>query len=139
MLKNFPLYSDKAQSGIMVFEKYAVFLRKDNIIQIQMKDNFDCNLDDAKKIVECIIHLSNNKKYPLLSIYGEDNNFSAETKSFIASHQNTTADALVSNNILFNLIANFYLKFNKPVRPTRLFSNVDKAIEWLTNFGVAEK
>ena len=134
MESKFPLFSERAKSGIMLFEKYAVFLRDDDIIQIQMKDNFDGKLADSQKMLECIIQLSNNKKYPLLSIYGHNNSFTKEAKDFVANSSSTLADGLVGFNVIFNLLGNLYIKINQPNRPTRLFSNVENAVEWLKQF-----
>lgn len=43
----------------------------------------------------------------------------------------TTADALVISSLAHKLLANFYLKYNKPVKPTRIFNQQEKALKWL--------
>lgn len=43
----------------------------------------------------------------------------------------TIADALVINNLAHKILANFYVKFNKPVKPTKIFESREKAIKWL--------
>lgn len=43
----------------------------------------------------------------------------------------TYVDAIVISNLAQKLIANFYLKFNKPPRPTKIFYDSDKAVEWI--------
>jgi len=43
----------------------------------------------------------------------------------------TIADALVINNLAHRLLASFYLRYNKPIKPTRIFYNKDKALNWL--------
>lgn len=43
----------------------------------------------------------------------------------------TYVDALVISNLAQKIIANFYLKFNKPASPTKIFTSVDKAYEWI--------
>ena len=43
----------------------------------------------------------------------------------------TCVDAIVISNLAQKLIANFYLKFNKPPRPTKIFYDSDKAVEWI--------
>lgn len=129
----YPLYVEMAVSEILSFEKYSVFLRRDNIVQIQTKDNFDCELNDARNILKCIEKVSNGNKYPLLVIYANFNTFSKEVKAYIASHKLTTADALVTpaNNLALKIVGNIYLRINKPVRPTKIFSNVEDALVWL--------
>ncbi|MBL0048066.1 MAG: hypothetical protein IPP32_08240 [Bacteroidetes bacterium] len=133
--KPFPLYSELSISEILAFDNYAVFLRSDNIIQVQIKDDFDCDVKDAQNILNCIKKLSNGKKYPLLAIYSDFNSFSKEANALVAKHKLTLADALVTNNNFgLKLMAKFYLKINKPVRPTRIFNEVETALVWLKTF-----
>ncbi|MCR9172343.1 MAG: hypothetical protein NXI10_07635 [bacterium] len=40
------------------------------------------------------------------------------------------SDALVISNLPQKMMGDFYLKFNKPVRPTKFFYSLDKALEW---------
>ena len=134
METKFPLFSELAKSEILEFEYYAVFLRKDNIVQIQIKDNFECELEDAKRILECIKQVSKKNKYPLLAIYSNFNSFSKEAKALVAKHTLTIADGLVGNGVAFKIVGNFYLNINKPVRPTRLFNDIESALLWLERF-----
>ena len=134
MKTTFPLFSELAISEIIEYEYYAVFLRKDNIVQVQMKDNFECELEDSKKIVESITKVSGDNKYPLLAIYSDFNAFSKEATDFVSKSTATLADALVGNGIAFRMVGNFYLNFNKPIRPTRLFNDMESALKWLEKF-----
>lgn len=39
--------------------------------------------------------------------------------------------AIVVNNMPTRIIANFFVKFNRPQTPTKVFNDYNKAIEWL--------
>ncbi len=134
MNPEFPLFSDFAQSEILMFDYYSVFLRKDDIIQIQVKDNFECEVEDSQNVFNCIKQLSNGRKYPLLAIYSDFNSFSDEAKALVAKHTLTLADALVGKGTAFKIVGNFYLRISKPVRPTRLFTDVESALIWLEKY-----
>ena len=43
----------------------------------------------------------------------------------------TYVDAIVITNLAQKLIANFYLKFNKPPRPTKIFLDSSDAVKWI--------
>ena len=129
-----PLFAELAKSEIIQFEYYAIFLRNDNIVQIHMQNNFECELEDSQRILECIKQVSKEKKYPLLAIYSDFNSFSKEAKDFVSVSTATVADALVGNGVAFKIIGNFYLRINKPIRPTRLFNDVESALQWLKQF-----
>lgn len=44
------------------------------------------------------------------------------------------ADAFVLNSIAQKILANFYVKINKPERPTKFFNNLDEALIWLKKY-----
>jgi len=118
-------------SEIIYFEGYSIFRRTDKIIQLQFRDVFDGELRDAKNIIECIRRLSVGEIYPLLVIYGKYNQFSKETRTYIAQARVTKADALVINSLPLKILGNFYLKFDRPNRPTHLFTDVESAVAWI--------
>ncbi len=39
-------------------------------------------------------------------------------------------DAIVISNVSQKLIADFYMKFNRPKRPTKVFTSLEKAVLW---------
>jgi len=43
----------------------------------------------------------------------------------------TYVDAIVISNFAQKLVADFYLKFNKPPMPTKIFKSKEKALEWI--------
>lgn len=45
-------------------------------------------------------------------------------------NNHTHSDAIVIKNLSQKLIANFYLKFNQPGKPTKIFYSLENAIEW---------
>lgn len=133
-LSPFPLHSELAVSEIFYFEGYALFLRNDSIIQIHIKEGFHGELQDAINVGDCIKKIGNDKKYPLLVIYSDFNTFSRENKEYSAKFQLVKAHALVNSGLAFKLMGNFYLKINKPKVPTKIFNDVESAVQWLQKF-----
>jgi len=43
----------------------------------------------------------------------------------------TFCDAIVIRNLAQKIIADFYLKVNKPQMPTKIFYSVEKALDWI--------
>lgn len=123
--------SELAISKIILSNGFSIFLRKDKIIQLELSNSFFVELNDARCILENISKLSDGNKYPLLVIYADDNLFSTETRDLISKHSLTKADALIGKSLALKIIGNFYMKINKPSRPTCMFNDVASAIKWL--------
>ena len=44
------------------------------------------------------------------------------------------ASAVIADNLAYKIIANFYLKLNKPKTPYKVFNNIDSAEVWLKTY-----
>ena len=57
-----------------------------------------------------------------------------EVREWAASASNnsyTIIDAIVIKSFPQKILADFYVRFNKPVKPTRIFFSLEKAVEWV--------
>ena len=119
-------------------KKAIVFLRSDGIVQINIKENVDeLSLDDFIEIVEAIGIVGGGIKRPILSVANGYINVEKEARGFSAGEAGTIytiADAFVLNSFALKLIGNFYLKIDKPIVPTKMFTNTDYAVQWLKTF-----
>jgi hypothetical protein len=123
-----------AQSDVTSNEGYAIFLRNDTIIQLQFKDGFSGEIEDVINIVNKIKEFGNGIRLPVLSIFAEDNLFSKEAREYVSSNEVSSfvkADAFVIKSLALKIVGNFYLKFNKPTRPTRMFNDTETAVQWI--------
>lgn len=73
---------------------------------------------------------------PVLALLDQIKGFTRGAREFFAdSDENRAASskvALVVSSPIAKVIANFFMKLNKPRVPTRLFTDQAKAVEWLT-------
>lgn len=46
----------------------------------------------------------------------------------------TIVDAIVISSFALKIIADFYLKFNKPEKPTRIFTTTESALNWISDY-----
>lgn len=117
-------------------EKATVSIEND-IIHIHLKSGQEIELSDAVFIVEAMGKLGDGKKYPILIDAGEFSSIDKEARIFSATAESnlyTLADAIAYCNIAQKLLANFYVKYNKPLVPTRVFANKAEAVDWLKTF-----
>jgi hypothetical protein len=76
-------------------------------------------------------------KAPILHIIGKYMNATKEAREFGASAEglkNSIAEAYVFDSLPHRIIANFYIKFNKPTVPTKFFKTKIEAEVWLKAF-----
>jgi hypothetical protein len=94
-------------------------------------------LEVAKKCVEDRLKIANGKNYPSLvnlkNVAGEEK-AARDYYSTGEGIKHLTAGAFIVDSYLPALLANIYLKINKPKVPARLFNYEESALKWLEPF-----
>ena len=106
----------------------------DNIIFVRIKDGVDLTIESMQEQYEAQMEMVKNDKYAVLIDGTKNVTVPHETRKMMADHQppNRKATAIVTNrNLATLLMANFYLKVNKPKVQTKLFKYEDAAVMWL--------
>jgi len=114
-----------------------VFLRPDNIICVNLKDDYQIDLPDMIEINNAIEKIANGKKHGVLTVGGKYTSFSQDVIKNSNLPENftyTIADAFVIISMHQRLLANFYIQVIKPPVPTKYFENTEDAIKWLYTF-----
>ena len=116
------------------FRKSVITVRKDGIVQIASHENMSIDENDFREGLQFLHKKYKGKKFPVLFIPGENSEVTSEFRKIASSEladQLAIADALVVESLPHRMVGNFYIKFNKPSRPTKVFSNRQEAIKWL--------
>lgn len=101
-----------------------------------MNESEEFTIDDLKKLVLAESELG-GEKLPVLVLCAEHASTNSELMNAMAKNINnpfSKADAFVIKSMAQKILANFYVKINKPERPTKFFNNKDEAIDWLKPF-----
>jgi len=112
-------------------------LRSDGILQYNMKAVDDFGVKELKDLLKAVGKFGGEKKFLNLIFMDYYINPDSETRNYNASEEcnkYTIADAYVVGSSALKLIGNFYIKVNRPVRPTKIFSNETEALDWLYTF-----
>ena len=115
----------------------TISLRSDRIIQYTTKANITISEQDSNDMVDAAGKLGDFKKFPILIVVGKHSLADKEAREFGAGKEGTkyaVAVAFVINSLAQKILGNAYLKINKPIVPTLLFDNEEKAVEWLQTF-----
>ena len=114
-----------------------VKLRSDGIMQFELKPCDEFAIEDLIETNAAADLLGQGKIYPRLTLVNHFVIFDKDVRALMAteeSNHTTSAAAFVVNLIAIKIVGNFYISFNKPVRPTKIFDSEEKAVEWLKTF-----
>jgi hypothetical protein len=117
--------------------KSTLTFEKDQVAHLHIKANQIVETDEVKAIFQVIN--GKNGRFRLLVTADEQAALSPEAREYASSAESTdkiVADAVVVQNYSHEMTANFFIRFNKPNRPTRLFKHRDEAYEWLNTFEI---
>ncbi len=102
------------------------------IFRIEFFNGAGIDLTDAELIHETLTSLAQGNKYCILLDAQHQFTTTPESRAFVAKKvSGRIAFAIVTKSIANRLVGNFFIQFNKPVSPTRLFADEDAAIQWL--------
>ncbi len=117
-----------------------VSLLNEKFIRVEVKPNSEIEPFHLEELLSAYNELvGENNQFNLLTVLPEDLYISPETKKVWANPQRSNrklTEAFVINGLGMKLIANFVLKFHKPIHNTRYFNQEEEALNWLEENGV---
>jgi hypothetical protein len=121
-----------------IHTKVATFSYNPNerLLHMKILDGAEIEVENTIENYEAAQLLVGGHKH-LLLVDGTANVYiSKEAKIYSAKQKPNSpiAMALIVTSTANRLVGNFYINFNKPAVPTKLFSTEEKAIEWLKSF-----
>ncbi len=108
----------------------------DRFVYARFHDGAEVTGTDAHENLLVTAQLTGGRRVPVLVDLRPVRSQSAESRAKFAGADATRvslAVALVVGSPLSRMIGNFYLGFNRPASPTRLFNSILDAEEWLAN------
>jgi len=122
--------------GDFIENEFAKFCIGDGILFFVYEPNINIDLKAAEKIVSDRLKLQNEKAYPVFCDTRGIRDVNKEARDYLAKEGSTSAIA-VAFLVDFQVnkaIAQFYVKTNKPLVPTEVFTNKDEAMDFLKSF-----
>lgn len=110
--------------------------QSERLLHMTILEGAEIELENAIENYEAAQSLTGPTKHLLLVDAHSNVYISKEARAYSAELKPNSpiAMAVVVSSTANRLIGNFYINFNKPKVPTKLFSSDDKAIEWLKGF-----
>lgn len=120
-----------------ICEAFTIKLRSDGIVHSHTSGAIEWGVESLKKFSIVMGQMINHRQAPLLITLDEFAIPPVDAREFWALKEAcpyASADAYIATNVGHSIIGNFYLKINKPGRPTKMFTKQDDAIQWLRTF-----
>ncbi|MES2132669.1 MAG: hypothetical protein V4506_09980 [Bacteroidota bacterium] len=114
-----------------------VALMSDGIMYVLFKENSMLDITLQLKLFATYDEITQGKKVPFLFIADDGVTVTKEAReNAILQEKNVPrlASAILVTSLAYKLVANFYLQFNKPKIPYKVFTSRNAAIEWLSQF-----
>lgn len=111
-------------------------MKEKGYILLQFKDKVKFELEDAIEVMDIIYDFVEGKSFVILSDARDiRSDMSNEARKHFANDKKNVAirkgQAIVVNNLHTKIIANFYMKFDKPANHIKIFSDYEKAEKWV--------
>ena len=128
--QKFEIISEKIEYDVL-----DLYMIHPGIIVSEYKADFELELEFAQEVNRQIGKLSQGKAMPQLFIACPGLSVSKEVREWgvtDSANKYTLSSAVVCNLLSHRIIGNFLIRVQKPPRPTKMFTNYEDAIEWLT-------
>lgn len=116
--------------------KYGFIKIENSIIHFIYKPQEVFDVDMADEVIEDRFKFSNHKCYPALADIRGVKHFTPEARDLMATKGNKliSAIAILIESPVERMIVNTYMNVNKPDKPTRMFTDENRALKWLSKF-----
>lgn len=114
-----------------------ISINEQGIGSMHFKDDVHLDVPEQMENLKCLIEITKNKLTPFVITAGENVTLTKEARNnalAIEDQSPISATAVVVQNFAYRLIAEFYLKVQKPKNPFAVFTEKEKAYEWCKQF-----
>ncbi|MGZ3865725.1 MAG: DUF7793 family protein [Bacteroidia bacterium] len=118
----------------LVLPHTRIELRDDGIIQFFYGDHIEYTMKETEELERAVEKMTGGVTHKSLRIAGKFSNLDVDVMKYLSRGRGTLftlADSFVLQSLAHKIIANFYLRINKPVLPTRFFNKLEEAEAWL--------
>ncbi len=112
----------------------------DKILEVHYKDNVIVTLEEIKMLLDDLYVFSKNERMKRLIVISKNAKMELAARIYLQEQNKNyknliAAEAIVVCSLTQKMTTNFYLKFIKDSYPSKFFTEIDKAKEWLLKQG----
>ena len=129
---NTALFGAEVSASVELDQLY-ITVYANRIAHIFIKENEQVTMETVAVTQEYFATLGEEKRYHLIFEYGKIVDLEPEVRKKRAEEGGSKyalTDVFVVQNLGQRIIADVYMQFNRPTRPTKITSSVENAIHW---------
>jgi hypothetical protein len=110
------------------------FDKEEGILYIELFSGNEIGLEDSMAHNEATQKLTNGALHCAYIKALGNIDISSEARKYGSNpdiQKNLIAQAVLVNSLATRIASNFFIRFNKPPKPTRIFTNAEDAMSWL--------
>lgn len=118
----------------LIMKNCIVRLIGPRIIETRVKEGGSIDVEDIHAIKKANEQLCPEGNYAVLVTSTHFNSITAAARRITSSSEfvrRTLGKAMLVHNTATRLVAEFYIRVNKPAMPTQIFTDREKAVGWL--------
>ena len=110
-------------------------LKYDDVVYIHTVEDAEIEIPEIDELNKHLRSLVEDRLCYLIVFPGVGSSSSNEARKHAAKQKgkNIIAEAIIIDNLAIRLLANFYMKINRPEQKIKLFSNEVAALEWINS------
>ncbi len=111
-----------------------VRLRRDGIVHITFKKDIIFDVEAQLRHLDINNKITGGKKSYFIYDAEENVTITKEARDNATKIEHLApvkGTVVVANNLAYRIIANFYIKFNKPKTPFKVVDSFEKAVDWI--------
>jgi hypothetical protein len=112
------------------------FIADNKTLEVHYKDDATITLDEIKILLDDIKKFSKNERLKRLMVFSKNAKMELAARIYLQEHNKDhknliAAEAIIVCSLTQKMTANFYLKFMKDSYPSKVFTEIEKAKDWL--------
>lgn len=107
---------------------------EDDILLVKMKEGINLDQAEMEHLLKQAVEFTSPNKYFAIIDTTAPYDSTPESRSFYAESEYSNyryADAFIVNSLPMRLLVNFFITFNKPKIPSKMFNNEESALNWI--------
>ncbi|MCR6641097.1 MAG: hypothetical protein NVV82_19415 [Sporocytophaga sp.] len=119
---------------LVIKNEYCRVILSNGILHMHFNSDLYITLEVAKICVKERIRTFGNKSYPMLIYPGKNAHISPRARKYLSKKEATqfiSAGAIIVRNNIHKHLAMVFITIDRPIIPTRFFTDVHQALSWL--------